>query len=166
MEVGTQTVEDLETQTKMDVGTQTVQDSETQTEMEDTKDTLVETGTQTITPEVITAPVRKTVRLGEDMKKWDSESTSKLETQVRELKWKQDGEKAVHIVEAETPEKRQQSPRCRRTNSLSSDGEASDRTLLRLVVKAESTGEVRLKSDIPSLSVTVHPNHITIFFQF
>ncbi|KAJ7412734.1 hypothetical protein WISP_94758 [Willisornis vidua] len=70
-------------------------------------------------------------KLGENMNKWDGEPTSKLEARLQELKQKLAGKKAVHIVEAKTQEKKHRLPRCKRNNSVNSDGEASDRASLK-----------------------------------
>ncbi|KAJ7427642.1 hypothetical protein WISP_05259 [Willisornis vidua] len=65
-------------------------------------------------------------KLGENMKEWDGKPTFKLEAQLQELKQNLASKKAVHIVEAKTLEKEHRSLRCKRSNSVNSDGGASD----------------------------------------
>ncbi|KAJ7401876.1 hypothetical protein BTVI_91840 [Pitangus sulphuratus] len=65
-------------------------------------------------------------RPGDNMKKWDGESTSKLEARVRELKQNEVNKKFVYVVDADFLEKQLRSPRHKKAEVHFRDKKASD----------------------------------------
>ncbi|KAJ7423913.1 hypothetical protein BTVI_08141 [Pitangus sulphuratus] len=84
---------------------------------------------------------------GENIRKWDGETTSKLAARVRELK-----SKKVYMVNADVLERRQQSPRRRKTEvCFRDDKKASDKPQQR------SNGLLQVKDQqVPTATKTVH----------